>query len=265
MIKLSPGATLTSFKYPCGELQVRVDRSSFAYLSVETIDVEYIFDGSDSVMELLQVVDVINRSNEMVLGHLTMDYVPFSRQDREANVGDSFSLKVFCDLVNEMRFERVFVKDVHSLVTLAMLDRVSETTQEDIFAPMISQMEGDFYLVAPDGGALRKTNALAQRVHPVGVIVCAKTRNTVTGEITGTEVYVPKEKTGLPVSLCSTKCIIVDDICDGGRTFVEIAKELRLHGCSCIVLCVTHGFFTKGLEVFDGLIDEIYTKDGRVK
>ena len=32
-----------------------------------------------------------------------------------------------------------------------------------------------------------------------------------------------------------------------------------------IVLMVTHGFFTKGLKVFDGLIDEIYTRKGKIE
>ena len=61
---------------------------------------------------------------------------------------------------------------------------------------------------------------------------------------------------------------IVDDICDGGRTFIEIAKYLKEADSidsSRIHLMVTHGFFTKGLGVFDGLIDHIYTRKGKIK
>lgn len=50
-----------------------------------------------------------------------------------------------------------------------------------------------------------------------------------------------------------------------GGTFIAIAKELKKHKPKQIVLMITHGFFTKGLEVFDGLIDEIYTRKGKVK
>ena len=53
--------------------------------------------------------------------------------------------------------------------------------------------------------------------------------------------------------------IISDDICDGGMTFIGIAKALRALNCEHIVLYVTHGIFSKGLSVFDGLIDQIFT------
>jgi ribose-phosphate pyrophosphokinase len=53
--------------------------------------------------------------------------------------------------------------------------------------------------------------------------------------------------------------IISDDICDGGYTFIKIAEQLKAKGAERIVLFVTHGIFSKGLEVFDGLVDEVIT------
>jgi ribose-phosphate pyrophosphokinase len=52
--------------------------------------------------------------------------------------------------------------------------------------------------------------------------------------------------------------VIADDICDGGRTFIELAKELRGMGAQIVHLYVTHGFFTKGRDVFAGIIDNAY-------
>ena len=44
--------------------------------------------------------------------------------------------------------------------------------------------------------------------------------------------------------------IIIDDICDGGATFVNIAKELKqLNPSAALHLVVTHGLFTKGFDV----------------
>jgi ribose-phosphate pyrophosphokinase len=57
--------------------------------------------------------------------------------------------------------------------------------------------------------------------------------------------------------------LIVDDICDGGRTFIECAKILHLHEVNSVSLYVTHGIFSKGLAPLeDAGITEIYTKDG---
>lgn len=45
----------------------------------------------------------------------------------------------------------------------------------------------------------------------------------------------------------------------GTRTFIELAAKLRQLTDGKIYLYVTHGIFSKGAEVFDGLIDGIFT------
>jgi ribose-phosphate pyrophosphokinase len=58
--------------------------------------------------------------------------------------------------------------------------------------------------------------------------------------------------------------IIIDDICDGGRTFVEIAKAIRDVRSKeifkdKIYLVVTHGIFSAGFEELEKWFDGIYT------
>jgi ribose-phosphate pyrophosphokinase len=53
------------------------------------------------------------------------------------------------------------------------------------------------------------------------------------------------------------RCLIVDDICDGGATFVALARKLREAGAIEVSLFVTHGIFSKGKDL-EG-IDNIYT------
>ena len=43
-------------------------------------------------------------------------------------------------------------------------------------------------------------------------------------------------------------CLIVDDICANGRTFVELAKSLKKKNAGEITLYVTHGFFGAKLQ-----------------
>lgn len=53
--------------------------------------------------------------------------------------------------------------------------------------------------------------------------------------------------------------LIVDDLCDGGRTFIEEAKFLRsLFPTRKIALFVYHGLFTQGVEVVAEHFDKIY-------
>ena len=53
------------------------------------------------------------------------------------------------------------------------------------------------------------------------------------------------------------KCLIVDDICDGGGTFVGSAKLLIEAGADRVDLYVTHGIFSKGIPIH--CIDHVWT------
>ncbi|MEQ2351952.1 phosphoribosyltransferase family protein [Pseudoalteromonas piscicida] len=98
---------------------------------------------------------------------------------------------------------------------------------------------------------VKKTLKIAQHFGgEVEVIQAQKVRNLKTGEIVQTQVLGEVKGKDL---------LIVDDICDGGRTFTELAKVLKAQGANSIALYVTHGIFSQGLGVFSGLIDTVYT------
>ena len=54
-------------------------------------------------------------------------------------------------------------------------------------------------------------------------------------------------------------CVIVDDICDGGGTFLGLATELKAKNAGELILIVTHGIFSKGLESLTSVFDKIYS------
>jgi ribose-phosphate pyrophosphokinase len=58
----------------------------------------------------------------------------------------------------------------------------------------------------------------------------------------------------------NNKFVIVDDICDGGRTFTELAKTIRQHNSlSKIYLIVSHGIFSAGMTPLNDSFDGIFT------
>ena len=97
---------------------------------------------------------------------------------------------------------------------------------------------------APDAGAAKKTQAVVAAFAHKGVTVesrfCSKIRDPKTGEIT---------KTVAPDDITHKKLLLIDDICDGGRTFIELAKLLKQNGAAELYLYVTHGIYSKGLDV----------------
>lgn len=238
-------------RFPCGEPHVVVAD----YGLMDSVDVGWEFERADEWVELALLVDALKRGPKP-LRNLSIPYIPFSRQDRVANPGEAHSLRVFCEMINGLGFERVEVIDPHSDVSTALINNIKVFTQAELFAPRFEHSD-PFWLVSPDAGALKKVNQLAALTSPLGIIECSKKRDTKTGAITDTVVRAD--------DLGGHPCAIVDDICDGGRTFIEIAKRLQERRAGAISLMVSHGFFTQGLAVFDGLIDHIYTRKGQVK
>ena len=118
-----------------------------------------------------------------------------------------------------------------------------------------------FILIAPDGGSLKKIYKLAEQIGYKGdIITCNKDRD-VGGNLT--KIFVPVS----PHYSDSLKDhIIIDDICDGGATFINIAKYLKEKYSNMndenmkgkIYLIVTHSIFSKGFSELSKYFDGIY-------
>lgn len=240
------------FIFPVGEMHVQLAKGTHTLF-----DVIWEFEDNDELIELLLICDAAKRRGDILMT-LTMPYVPFARQDRVNIEGEPLSIAVFADLINRLGFQIVIITDPHSDVTPALLTNCKVIEQHTIFAPLLKNKE-EFYLVSPDAGALKKIYKLAKLTQAYSVIECSKQRDVRTGEVTCVVIHDDDN------DLYNAPCVIVDDICDGGKTFVTIATELKAFNSGPITLMVTHGFFTKGLGIFDGLIDYIYTRKGQVK
>ncbi len=71
-------------------------------------------------------------------------------------------------------------------------------------------------------------------------VVCTKNRDPLTGYIS---------EITCKGSIKNRKILIIDDICDGGMTFILIAKKLLKEGALTVSLYVSHGIFSKGKKV----------------
>lgn len=246
-----------NFLFPGGEVGIQLDDFNLKYHTTnakfQTI-VARIQDSND-IMRLLNVTDALRRLNTLPI-HLFMPYVPYSRQDRACNKGEAFSLGVFAKLINSQNYESITICDPHSDVSPALFDNVKVITQEDIIKNYLSFIkvvnDSDSVFISPDSGANKKTSTLAKLFEHKEFIRADKLRDLSTGQIKETIVYAD-DLTGKTV-------VIADDICDGGRTFIELASVLKKKNAEKVILYVTHGIFSKDVKpLFEGGIDEIYT------
>ena len=110
-------------------------------------------------------------------------------------------------------------------------------------------------LIFPDGQPhivldLGKNAQNTEGANP-SVIECSKIRNVKTGQLSGFNTQT--------LDFQGKTCFIIDDICDGGGTFVGLAALLKSRNARKIVLIVSHGIFSKGFDLAN--IDAIYTTD----
>lgn len=236
--------------FPGGEIHIRLgDALPYG----QPVVIEAALKSAADIMALLMLTDAVRRAGA---GDITlkMSYLPYARQDRICNDGEALAVRVMCELINAQSYAAVEIWDIHSDVGAALINRVRIVPVGDL----LERVSLDFsrtVFVAPDAGAMKRVASAARRFG-ASMVRADKTRDTATGAITGTVVYSD------PIG--DRDFLIVDDICDGGRTFIELAKVLRPLTDGKIMLYVTHGIFSHGTAVFDGIIDEVFVANSFV-
>lgn len=184
---------------------------------------------------------------------LRMPYIPNARQDRVKKAEDVFTLKYFCDLINELEFSSVTVLDPHSYVSEALLDRLVVETPKKYVEQVLRRLGDDVLLFFPDEGAKKRYSSMFDRPYVFGM----KMRDWSTGEIKGLEVV------GQTELIPGSRILIVDDICSRGGTFYYSAKALKESGAKEVYLYISHcensileGKLPKGDE-----LERIFTTD----
>ena len=241
------------FTFAGGESQVVLPDAFIAEAaSVASVRINAWLRTADAVMQLLLLTDAVRRVMPNVPLHLNMPYVPYARQDRVCNPGEALSAKVFCNLINAQAYASVVIADPHSDVVPALLDRVSVVDASVMLAEVLRQpaFARGVTLLAPDAGARKRVQQLAKKLDVEHIAFADKVRDTKTGRISGTSVS--SDLPHLPI-------LVVDDICDGGRTFVELGKALAEVSSQPRYLYVTHGIFSKGFEELNLYYQRIFT------
>ena len=198
---------------------------------------------------LLLAIDALKRSGVLNI-HVCLPYFPGARQDRQMVNGEPLSVKVYADLLNTLQLKSVLIFDPHSDVTPAVVNNCRVISNMSFIQKVVDDIDDDLTLVSPDGGALKKVYKLSKFLGGMDVIECSKSRDVKTGAISGFKVYAD--------NIDQKSCLIVDDICHGGGTFIGLAKALKDKGVAHLYLAVSHGIFSHGLEELNLYFDKIY-------
>lgn len=207
------------------------------------------FSEERELFDIANLAMILMRNPDVYI-HLHIPYLPYARQDKDVDNNSTFSLHTFAHIINSCRFDLVTSVDVHNPnKTSELINNFENIEVEHIQKEIMDKWCVDC-LVYPDAGASSRYehyNTLSTYFN--------KVRNQTTGEIEGLQCC------DLNAVRNSKRFLILDDICDGGKTFIEVAKVLKEYNPDAkIVLFVTHGIFSKGKEVlYEAGISDVFT------
>lgn len=216
---------------------------------VNYIHIRWEFHHEGEFMELAQLKTLLDSYNYS--SSLRIVYLPYGRQDKEVNNKATFALHTFAKLLNSLKFEEVIIHDPHSSKALELIDNSRAVYPIKELHLIQEEVRCDI-VCYPDKGAVVKYGPLLNYLYIYG----DKVRNQSTGVV---------ESYSIIGSCTNLKVLIVDDICDGGATFVKLAELLLSSGAKEVNLFVSHGIFSKGLKPLKAAgINRVFTPLGEV-
>lgn len=246
---------LNWWSFPAGERGVKILGGPGIIDEVWALNVN--FHESDDIMDMLLLVNAIRHSYPNKKLVLNLPYFPYARQDRIMSHGETNGAQVMASIIKMCKFSEIKTIDPHSDVVPALFDSgFSFMSQSAVLCPIISKFINTTYgekpnaaLISPDTGAVKKIYKSANKLN-FPVVEASKTRDVSTGTITGVKINQSE------INIYDV-LIIMDDICDGGRTFIELGNEIRRSFKGDLILAVTHGIFSKGKDELNTIFNDI--------
>lgn len=227
--------TVNIGSFPDGTQHITVDRIATEYKRNEGRKIAIVWQYEND-SELFTVVSL----RQALSGALSLflPYIPNARMDRAENMDDVFTLKSFCSIINSLHFEKVYVLDAHSNVSLALLDRVVHLWP-GTFISRARKIIGnkDILFFYPDAGAMKRYTESIRMPYAYA----NKIRDQSSGKIKSLEIVNKDMVKGQDI-------LVIDDICSRGGTFLYAAKELKALEANDLYLYISHAENT----MFDG-------------
>lgn len=232
--------------FPGGEVGVKFD---FNDAGLDHFSIRWKVENKNNLHQeffiVANAVDAIRQKFPKAIIYLLIPYYPYARQDRVCHEGESHAMKVFENLLGTLPVTEVIVHDLHSNTNSIDLLKIYQES-------CLAKFPTDRYqfLVAPDKGASEKVELCTE--------VCEKAKFYVTMNKVRKDGKVIHE----PYELFRTfvnRGLVVDDICDGGATFISVARAIKERNPHVqLDLYVTHGIFSKGLDELSLYYNKIF-------
>lgn len=231
------------------------------------------------LQDLIMKVALLRRHWPGMFLHVCIPYLLGSRSDRSfEELGIHYMRDVISPIINSLRLDEITLVTPHSTVTesvftatkINVVDMLPTLVHSAAYCVSTDYDESNVILVAPDIGAIKRREATEKTLDSNEQTVSTefltfnKSRDVSTGKINGVTVIENTVK-----DYNRKNFVVVDDLCDGGRTFLEVGKKLQAllkennAKDSKLSLCVVHSIFSSKevLETLSDIYDVIVTSD----
>jgi ribose-phosphate pyrophosphokinase len=244
---------LNPFFFPGGEPHIQLSDADYSNIHGQYLFLTAYITTAAEWMLLMATLDAVSGCYPSRLG-LYLPYFPGARQDRRES-GTPFTLDMYVAMLEINEPDITVVLDPHSPALKAVFDsrrlKLHTIEASDLVPALeVANLDG---LICPDAGAEKRVNAVAKRQGVPNIIHCRKQRDPTTGALSSFKADT------LPGP---GKYLVVDDVCDGGGTFIGLAKAIKEANPSVdysLDLWVSHGIFSKGFNELNKYYSRIIT------
>ena len=239
------------WKFPGGEVGVQLPSIEPSSKFVVRMD----YENSDDIFVFLNVCDAlirmgVDRSNIDGL----IPYLPYARQDRVCNKGESFALFVFFSVIKDACIGKLETYDIHSQVseywfrTESRYNLVNKEQHE--CAAMLPKFD---VLISPDKGATNKAKKHSQ-------VTSGETKLVQLSKVRLDSGIVYED---FPYDTIKGTVCVVDDLIDKGGTFLALGKMIKRTqpNITSLNLYATHGLMGDGTTELFKFYDVIYVNN----
>jgi len=238
-----------------GEINIQINES------IRGKDVYIIHSVSDPVndnfMELMIAVDALRRASAQTIT-CVLPYFAYTRSDRKSRSREPISAKLFANMLELGKVDRVIALDMHADQIQGFFDiPVDHLRANPIFASYFQKKiknPDDFVFVAPDHNSTKRARSLAEVFGSQIAIV--DQRSTEDENVTPDIIGDVKDK----------QCVIVDDLIDTGTRMVNSANAVKEAGAKNVSAAATHPIFSKNAakRLEDSILMDVLVSDSIV-
>lgn len=210
-------------------------------------------DVNGKIFELLIFLDLLSAEKVKDIT-LIIPYIPYSRQDRNFGMKQPLTLRLFAELLELKKVDRILTFDMHSPQSQSTfrIPVFNFTALPSLVVKILeNRRKENFILCIPDAGSSKRGINISSYLD-LPIIFFSKIRTN------------GKAKSQLitDLNLKGKDIILIDDMIDGGGTLFNCLQELKKKEVNNIYIATTHYLNTKKIYNLEDLgIKSLYTSN----